>query len=119
MPLLCREEFRRRNSERTLTERFEEQQPRAETRIEQLLGRFEGLCLRSPCETEEEEEEERHTAPWWTGAPWGGAVGIPEGTGRGSAAGNLPETVGHSARHSGRASGAGPKGACSAAAQGV
>ncbi|CAB1105847.1 unnamed protein product [Ectocarpus sp. CCAP 1310/34] len=54
--------------ESTLTARFEEQQAKAEGRMERLLIASRAFCPRSPRETE---EEEGHTAPRWTGAPWG------------------------------------------------
>ncbi|CAB1109673.1 unnamed protein product [Ectocarpus sp. CCAP 1310/34] len=87
---------------RALTERFEEKQARAEARMEQPLGTFEGLLLQQP--TRDGGGRGSHGAVVDGGAV-GGAVGIPGGTGRGSAAGNLLETVGPGARDSGGVSG--------------
>ncbi|CAB1116281.1 unnamed protein product [Ectocarpus sp. CCAP 1310/34] len=87
--------------ERTLTARFEEQQAKAEGRMEKLLGRFEGLLLQ---QSARDGGGGSHGAAMDGGAV-GGAVGFQEGTGRISAAGNLPKTVGPGARDSGGVSG--------------
>ncbi|CAB1097416.1 unnamed protein product [Ectocarpus sp. CCAP 1310/34] len=52
---------------RVSTECFEDKQTRAKARMEQALVASRGFCSSSPRET----DEEGHTAPWWTGAPWG------------------------------------------------
>ncbi|CAB1119670.1 unnamed protein product [Ectocarpus sp. CCAP 1310/34] len=70
--------------------------------MEQLLGRSEGLLFQQSAR--DGGGEVSHGAAM-DGGTVGGAVGIPGGTGRGSASGELPETVGPGARDSGGVSG--------------